>query len=98
MQGERLLMNNNLIDFSKFTAEKQAGIDIEAAKKYFICEVLPYAGEASLQRLIQADISDNPQSVKIEMMRMFVESELMRTTTSDTNIMKTFFLKLDRIK
>ena len=84
-------MNSNLIDFSKFTADKQTGIDIEAAKQYFISEVLPYIGEASLQRLIKADIAGDPNYVKIEMMRMFVESELMRTTHTDTSRLKTFF-------
>jgi hypothetical protein len=84
-------MNTNLIDFSKFTADKQTGIDIEAAKQYFISEVLPYVGEASLQRLIRADISGDPHFVKVEMMRMFVESELMRTTQTDTSRLKTFF-------
>jgi hypothetical protein len=91
-------MNNNLIDFSKFTANKQADINIEAAKKYFIGEVLPYVGENSLQRLIQADIANNPQFIRLEMMRMFVESQLMRTTPSDTNRIKDFFFKSDKIK
>ena len=84
-------MSSNLIDFSKFVTDKQGTVDIEAAKHYFIREVLPYVGEDSLQRLIQADLSGNPQVVKIEMMRMFVESELVRTTKSDTNKLKTFF-------
>lgn len=84
-------MSSNLVDFSKFVVDKQGNIDIEAAKEYFIREVLPYAGEDSLQRLIQADISGNPHSVKIEMMKMFVESELMRTTQADTNKIRTFF-------
>ncbi len=89
-------MNSNLIDFAKFMDDKQAGVDIEAAKEYFIREVLPYVGEVSLQRLIQADTSGNPHSVKLEMMRMFVESELLRTTKADTTILKTIFLKADR--
>ncbi len=84
-------MNNNLIDFSKITADKQAAIDREAAKQYFICEVLPYVGEASLQRLIQADIANNSQVIKLEMMRMFIESQLMRPTSADTNRIKKFF-------
>ena len=84
-------MSSNLIDFSQFVTDKQGTINIEAAKHYFIREVLPYVGENSLQRLIQADLSGDPQTVKIEMMRMFVESELLRTTTSDTSKIKTFF-------
>lgn len=87
-----------MIDFSKFTADKQTDIDIEAAKKYFIGEVLPYVGKDSLQRLIQAHIANNPQFIKIEMMRMFVESQLTRTTSSDTNMVKNFFEKSDTTK
>ncbi len=91
-------MNGNLVDFSKFVANKQVTIDVESAKQYFIGEVLPYVGEASLQRLIQADIAGNPHLVQIEMMRMFVESELMRTTPTDANRLKTFFAGPDTNK
>lgn len=84
-------MSNNLIDLSKFIIDKHGNIDIEAAKKYFVREVLPYVGEASLQRLIQADFSGDPRNVRIEMKRMFIESELMRTTKTDRSELKTFF-------
>lgn len=91
-------MNSNLIDFSKIVADKQAEIDMEAAKQYFIGEVLPYIGEASLQRLIQAGISGDSHLVKLEMMRMYVESELMRPTKTDVNSLKTIFFKPDTTK
>ncbi len=84
-------MSSNLLDLSKFIVDKQGNIDVEAAKKYFIREVLPNVGEDSLQRLIQADISGNPYNARIEMKRMFIESELMRKTKADTSKLKDFF-------
>lgn len=82
-------MNSNLIDFSKFMPHDKISIDIEAAKSFFISEVLPYVGMASVQRLITANTSSNPQLIRLEMMRMFVESELMKPT--NTNHLKSFF-------
>lgn len=90
------MMSSNLIDFSKFMPDKQAGIDIEAAKKYFVNEVLPYVCEDALQRLIQADLAGDPHQVHVEMMRMFIESELMRTNKSDTSSLRSFFLRLNK--
>lgn len=84
-------MNNNLIDFSKFTPRLQVNIDNEAAKNFFISEVLPYVSMTSLQRLITANTSDNSQLVRLEMMRMFVESELMRPTNRDVSSLNSFF-------
>jgi hypothetical protein len=84
-------MNSNLIDFSKFMPHEQVNIDSESAKKYFISEVLPYVCVASLQRLITANAAGNPQLVGIEMMRMFVESELMRPSKADANKLKLYF-------
>lgn len=82
---------DNLIDFSKFATGKQSGIDIEAAKIFFVNEVLPYTSEASLERLIKADFSGDSVAVKLEFMRMFVESELMRPTTTEENSLRSFF-------
>lgn len=84
-------MNNNLIDFSRFTPRETVKIDNEAAKKYFINEVLPYVSLNSLQRLIAANTSSNSPLVKLEMMRMFVESELMNPNTTDTSSLNLFF-------
>lgn len=84
-------MNSNLIDFSKFMPHEQVGVDSKAAKHFFINEVLPYVSVASLQRLITANVSGKPQLVQLEMTRMFVESELMRPTTTDQNSLKSFF-------
>ncbi|WP_378954790.1 hypothetical protein [Pelosinus sp. sgz500959] len=84
-------MNSNLIDFSKFIPHEKETIDSEAAKKYFISEVLPYVSIASLQRLITGNASDNTQVVRLEIMRMFVESELMKPTTTNMNSLKKFF-------
>jgi hypothetical protein len=84
-------MDSNLIDFSKFMPREKINLDSESAKKYFISEVLPYVCVASLQRLISANTSGNPQLVRLEMMRMFVESELMRPTNTDANRLKLFF-------
>ena len=86
-------MDSNLIDFSKFTPNKQSMINNEAAKKYFIAEVLPHVCGDSLQRLITANISGNSQLVQIEMKRMFIEAELMRPNNTDTNSLQTFFDK-----
>jgi hypothetical protein len=86
-------MDSNLIDFSKFTPNKQSMINNEAAKKYFIAEVLPYVCGDSLQRLITANISGNSQVIQIEMKRVFIEAELMRPTNTDTNSLQTFFDK-----
>ncbi|MBU2699824.1 hypothetical protein Ga0466249_000905 [Sporomusaceae bacterium BoRhaA] len=84
-------MTNNLIDFSKAAANKKVAIDLEAAKKFFIGQVLPYVGEASLQRIIQANVSGDPHLIQLEMMRMFVESELMKPTDPDPNRLRIFF-------
>ena len=84
-------MNSNLIDLTKFMPHKQVSINCEAAKQYFIREVLPYVCMDSLQRLIIANTSDNPQLIRLEMMRLFVESQLMRPTTTDTNNLEQFF-------
>ncbi|MBP2625813.1 MAG: hypothetical protein H6Q68_524 [Firmicutes bacterium] len=84
-------MNSNLIDFSKFMPHEQASIDSEAAKKYFISEVLPYVCMASLQRLITANASGNSQLVRLEIMRMYVESELIKPTMTEINSLKLFF-------
>jgi len=82
-------MNSNLIDFSKFMPHEQVIIDIEAAKTFFINNVLPYVCLASVQRLITANNSSNSQLVQLEMLRMFVESELTKPTS--TNHLKSFF-------
>ena len=84
-------MNSNLINFSKFMPHGQVSIDSNAAKKYFLSEVLPYVCMASLQRLIRANTTNNPQLVRLEMMRMFVESELMKPSKTDENSLKSFF-------
>jgi|GEM_PF-3313156 len=84
-------MNSNLIDFSRFMPHGQTNIDSEAAKKFFISEVLPCVCMTSLQRLITANASGNTQLVRLEMMRMFVESELMRPTKTDANSLNLFF-------
>jgi len=85
-------MNNNLIDFSKFMPHEQVCIDSEAAKNFFISEVLPYVGMASVQRLITANATGNSHLVRLEMMRMFVESELTRPTKTDaSSSLKLFF-------
>ena len=84
-------MNSNLIDFSRFIPHEQTNIDSVAAKNFFISEVLPYVCMTSLQRLITANASSNTQLVRLEMMRMFVESELMRPTKTDANSLKLFF-------
>lgn len=89
---------DNLIDFSKFTIGKQSGLDIEAAKKYFITEVLPYVGEASLERLIKAEYGGDQLTVKTEFMRMFIEAELMKPTTGSSNSLSLFFSELDSNK
>jgi len=84
-------MDSNVIDFSKFIPNGQTTIDNEAAKKYFINDVLPYASAASLQRLITANISNNSQLIQLEMMRIFIESQLMRPANTDTNSLELFF-------
>jgi hypothetical protein len=84
-------LNNNLIDFSKFIPNAQTGISSEAARKYFISQVLPYVSEPSLQRLIAASISADQQSLRIELMRMYIESELSRPSTAKTNQLQLFF-------
>ena len=84
-------MNSNLIDFSKFMPHEQVNIDSKAAKEYFIREVLPYVCMASLQRLITANASGNSQLVRLEMMRMFVESELTKPLKTDANSLNLFF-------
>ena len=85
------MVNCNLIDFSKFFPHEQVSIDCEAAKRYFISEVLPYVCAASVQRLIIANASGDTQLVRLEMMRMYVESELMRPSNTITNNLKLFF-------
>lgn len=84
-------MNSNVIDFSKFMPQEQTGINSELAKNYFINEVLPHVSMASLQRLITANASGNSQLVGLEMMRLFVESELIKPTTTTENSLKSFF-------
>ncbi|MEN6411500.1 MAG: hypothetical protein ABFC84_01900 [Veillonellales bacterium] len=91
-------MADNLIDFSKFTVDKQSGINIAAAKKYFIEEILPYVGEVSLQRLIKANFSENQRSIQLEMMRMFIESELMRPDTTEESRLRLFFAESEADK
>lgn len=85
---------DNLIDFSKFAVGKQCDINLEAAKQYFIDEILPYVGEESLERMIKADFAGDPHAVKIEFMRMFIESELMRPSKTDVNKLRSFFSDL----
>ena len=62
-----------------------------AAKNFFISEVLPYVCMASLQRLITANSYANPQLVRLEMMRMYVESESIKPTKRDANSLNLFF-------
>ena len=83
------MVNCNLIEFSKFLPHKQVSIDCEAAKRYFISEVLPYVCVTSVQRLIIANASADTNLIRLEMMRMYVESELTRP--SNTNNLKNFF-------
>lgn len=89
--------NNNLIDFSKFISNAQTGISSEAARNYFIRQVLPYVSELSLQRLISASISEDQQSLRIELMRMYIESELIRPSTAKVNQLQLFF-KADHVE
>lgn len=84
-------LNNNIIDFSKFNPNTQSGINSESARNYFIRQVLPYVSEPSLQRLISASISEDQQLLRIEMMRMYIESELIRPSTSKANKLQLFF-------
>ena len=84
-------MNSNLIDFCKFASHNKVNVDKNAAKIFFINEVLPHVGITSLQRLIIANSSDNPELVRLEMMRMFVESELMKSSSTDGKGLNLFF-------
>lgn len=83
---------DKVVDFSKFLSDKRFGINREAAKQYFIREVLPYVKEASLQKLIKASMAGDSQTVQLEMMRMYVEAELSRPDP-DENTLKSFFLE-----
>lgn len=83
--------NNNLIDFSRFTPRAQNDIDRNAAKEYFIRQVLPYVSGASLERLITASIYKDPQSLRLEMLRMYIEAELAKPNTSNPTNLQAFF-------
>ncbi|CUH95663.1 hypothetical protein P22_1738 [Propionispora sp. 2/2-37] len=85
-------ITDNVVDFSRFLSDSHLRIDHEAAKQYFIKEVLPYVREAGLQQLIKASMAGNSQAVHLEMMRMYVEAELNRPDP-DNNILKSFFLE-----
>lgn len=76
-------MADNLIHFLKHAPDKQAGVDLDVAKRFFIEEVLPYVNKRSLERLIQANHTANLDAIQLEMMRMFIESEIMRSDQSD---------------
>lgn len=91
-------LTDNLIDFSKFVPDNQSGIDCEAAKKYFIEEILPYVGEASLKRLINANLSKNQHLVQLEMMRMFIEAELRKPAETDISKLRLFFTETNAAK
>lgn len=84
-------MISKLIDFSRFTADRKSNIAIEAAKQYFINTVFPYIGETSLQRLAQANIAANRHLVKLEIMRIFIASELIKATNAEANELQLFF-------
>jgi len=86
-------MNSNLIDFSKKMSHEPVHIDNEAAKIFFINEILPYVCATSLERLIAANTSGNQQLIQLEMMRMYVESELMRPSKTNANSLNLYFLK-----
>ncbi len=88
-------MTDNLLQFSQFVPGKQSAIDVEAANRYFINEVLPYVGEVNLLRLINADLSGNAHSVQLAMMRMFIESELTKPGTAAATKLRLFFTEPD---
>lgn len=76
------LTTGNVINFFKH-ADKQSGIDIDLAKRYFVEEVLPYIGKESLLRLINANNSGDQHSIQAEMMRVFIEAEIARPPKED---------------
>lgn len=86
-------MNSNLIDFSKKLPHEPQPVDSTAAKIYFINEILPYVCAASMERLITANVSGNLQLIQLEMMRMYVESEITRPTKTAITSLNLYFLK-----
>ncbi|WP_346356141.1 hypothetical protein [Azotosporobacter soli] len=84
-------MKTNLIDFSQFHSAQKLSIDTDAAKHYFLNEVLPYASKTSLERLIIANQSNDSTIVHQEMMRIFIESQLTRPETTAPNSLEAFF-------
>lgn len=88
-------MNDNVLFFNRPNEPRLSGVDVDLAKRYFIEEVLPYTGKASLLRMLQANAAGDLDAVKLEMTRMFLESEVLRPSASqEANTLQVYFAEL----